>query len=146
MNIRLYGVVGAIIIFLIAILGIGLIIKLFVSLLVLIIGTMVCINRISTLSDNNALISEREDINKKTYQFRQYIFNLSKEKITFTLDRRITGSRIIDESLQEILDFIIRDYVQSWYSSITDDKEFLYSVRNNAQKIAINIANRCVKY
>ncbi|XP_043686176.1 sorting nexin-13-like isoform X1 [Vespula pensylvanica] len=142
MNIRLYGVVGAIIIFLIAILGIGLIIKLFVSLLVLIIGTMVCINRISTLSDNNALISEREDINKKTYQFRQYIFNLSKEKITFTLDRRITGSRIIDESLQEILDFIIRDYVQSWYSSITDDKEFLYSVRNNAQKIAINIANR----
>ncbi|XP_043498083.1 sorting nexin-13-like isoform X2 [Polistes fuscatus] len=142
MNIRLYGIVGAITILLIAIFGLGVIVKIFICLLILILGIMICVNRISTLSDNNSLISEREDIIKKTDKFRQYIFNLSKEKITFTLDRRITGSRIIDESLQEILDFIIRDYVQSWYGSITDDKEFLYSVRNNAQKIAINIANR----
>ncbi|KAK2580520.1 hypothetical protein KPH14_006255 [Odynerus spinipes] len=142
MNIRLYGIIGAIIILLISVLGIGVIIKIFICLLAIIIGTMTCVNRIYTLNDNNAVMSEREDVIKKTDQFRQYILNLSKEKITFTLDRRITGSRIIDESLQEILDFIIRDYVQSWYSSITDDKEFLYSVRNNAQKIAINIANR----
>lgn len=69
--------------------------------------------------------SEREDLIKKTEKFRQvsinceivrhsfttchimfhilrlqYILDLSRERMTFTLDRRITGSRIIDESLQ----------------------------------------------
>lgn len=69
--------------------------------------------------------SEREDLTKKTEKFRQvtenfeivcrsfatcgiifhvlylqYILDLSKERMTFTLDRRITGSRVIDESLQ----------------------------------------------
>ncbi|KYN13761.1 Sorting nexin-13, partial [Trachymyrmex cornetzi] len=42
----------------------------------------------------------------------------------------------------EILDFLIRDYVEPWYSVVTDDEEFIYSVRDTAQKIAINVANR----
>ena len=81
----------------------------------------------------------------------------------------MTGSHIIDESLQvsvttifvhekiltltkicyyhlvilkEILDFILRDYVEPWYSILTNDEEFTKSVRDTAQKIAINIANR----
>lgn len=35
--------------------------------------------------------------------------------------------------------------MEPWYSVITDDEEFIYSVRDTAQKIAINIANRYVK-
>lgn len=45
-------------------------------------------------------------------------------------------------SLQEILDFVLRDYVEPWYSVLTDDEEFTKSVRDTAQKIAINVANR----
>lgn len=34
--------------------------------------------------------------------------------------------------------------MEPWYSIVTDDEEFIYSVRDTAQKIAINIANRYV--
>lgn len=106
----------------------------------------------------------------------QYLEGISKRKVTFTLDKRVTGSHIIDESLQvrlcqsigaivseveifsfeislinviafasqEILDFILRDYVEPWYGILSDDEEFTKSVRDTAQKIAINIANRLI--
>ncbi|KAL6259662.1 hypothetical protein P5V15_009578 [Pogonomyrmex californicus] len=142
MNVPLYGVLGATATLLAYILGIGTIVKLLICLLALILGTLICIYRTYSPNLDNVIKSEREDLTKKTEKFRQYILDLSKEKMTFTLDRRITGSRIIDESLQEILDFLIRDYVEPWYSVVTDDEEFIYSVRDTAQKIAINVANR----
>lgn len=142
MNVPLYGLLGVVAALLVYIVGIGMIVKLFICLLALILGIMTCIYRTYGANLDNAVKSEREDLDKKTEKLRQYILDLSKQKMTFTLDRRITGSRIIDESLQEILDFVIRDYVEPWYSVITDDEEFIYSVRDTAQKIAINIANR----
>ncbi|XP_020290233.1 sorting nexin-13-like isoform X2 [Pseudomyrmex gracilis] len=142
MNVPLYGVLGASVTLLAYILGIGTIVKLLICLLALILGTLICVYKTYSPNLDNVIKCEREDLTKKTEKFRQYILDLSKEKMTFTLDRRITGSRIIDESLQEILDFLIRDYVEPWYSVITDDEEFIYSVRDTAQKIAINIANR----
>ncbi|KAL6437310.1 hypothetical protein ACFW04_005074 [Cataglyphis niger] len=142
MNVPLYGVLGAAAILFAYILGIETIAKLLVCLLALILGTLICIYRTYSPNLDNVIKSEREDITKKTEKFRQYILDLSKERMTFTLDKRITGSRIIDESLQEILDFLIRDYVEPWYSVVTDDEEFIYSVRDTAQKIAINVANR----
>lgn len=30
-------------------------------------------------------------------------------------DRRLTGSQIIDDQLQDILSYLIRDYVLPWY-------------------------------
>ncbi|XP_043510424.1 sorting nexin-13-like isoform X2 [Frieseomelitta varia] len=142
MNVPLYGLLGVAAAVLVYVVGIGMIAKLFVCLLALILGIFTCIYRTYGANVDNAVKSEREDLNKKTEKLRQYILDLSNQKMTFTLDRRITGSRIIDESLQEILDFVIRDYVEPWYSIITDDEEFIYSVRDTAQKIAINIANR----
>ncbi|XP_053985689.1 sorting nexin-13-like isoform X1 [Hylaeus volcanicus] len=142
MNIPLYGLLGVAAALFIYLVGIGTIVKLFICLIALLLGTITCIFRTYSPNLDNVIKSEREDLNKKTEKFRQYILELSKQKSNFTLDRRITGSRIIDESLQEILDFVIRDYVEPWYNVITDDEEFIYSVRDTAQKIAINIANQ----
>jgi len=87
---------------------------------------LICVYRTYSPNIDDVIKSEREDITKKTEKFRQvsrryhnnpiivhtcsaiishtsslqYIVDLSKKKMTFTLDRRITGSRIIDESLQ----------------------------------------------
>ncbi|XP_017794033.1 PREDICTED: sorting nexin-13-like [Habropoda laboriosa] len=142
MNVPLYGLLGVATALFVYLVGIGTIVKLFICLLALILGTITCVYRTYGANLDNVIKSEREDLHKKTEKFRQHILDLSKQKLSFTLDKRITGSRIIDESLQEILDFIIRDYVEPWYSIITDDEEFIYSVRDTAQKIAINIANR----
>lgn len=60
-------------------------------------------------------------------------------------DNRVTGSELIDSSLQEILGYIIRDYVTPWYSLISMDTEFSDStVKRTAQTLAINISNRYV--
>ncbi|CAG9855944.1 unnamed protein product [Phyllotreta striolata] len=58
-------------------------------------------------------------------------------------DHRVTGSELIDSSLQEILGYVIRDYVSNWYNIITRDPEFPnVTVRRTAQTFAINISNR----
>ncbi|KAJ8917534.1 hypothetical protein NQ315_005583 [Exocentrus adspersus] len=66
----------------------------------------------------------------------------SPKKVQKT-DSRVTGSELIDSSLQEILGYVIRDYVTSWYTLISRDTEFTdVTVRHSAQAFAINIANR----
>lgn len=68
---------------------------------------------------------------------------LSSPKKVPKADNRVTGSELIDSSLQEILGYIIRDYIQPWYLLISADKDFLNnSVRQTAQTFAINISNR----
>lgn len=103
---------------------------------------MACIYRKYTPRLEDEVESMRENLYKKTEKLRRNLKELSQAKVTFTLDKRVTGSHIIDESLQEILDFVLRDYVEPWYSSLTDDEEFTKSVRDTAQKVAINVANR----
>lgn len=67
---------------------------------------------------------------------------LSPKKVQKT-DHRVTGSELIDSSLQEVLGYIIRDYIQPWYSLISRDKEFTdVTIRKTAQTLAINISNR----
>ncbi|XP_017768744.1 PREDICTED: sorting nexin-13-like isoform X2 [Nicrophorus vespilloides] len=58
-------------------------------------------------------------------------------------DHRVTGSELIDTSLQEILGYVIRDYVSPWYNLISTNEDLPQkSVRKSAQKLAINISNR----
>lgn len=58
-------------------------------------------------------------------------------------DNRVTGSDLIDSSLQEILGYIIRDYVTPWYSLISTDSDFPETtVKRTAQTLAINMSNR----
>lgn len=78
-----------------------------------------------------------------TYFLLQLAQSLKKSKNAQKQDRRVTGSDVIDSSLQEIFGYIIRDYVQPWYGLISNDSDFLESgVRKSAQTLAINISNR----
>ncbi|KAH1004594.1 sorting nexin-13 isoform X1 [Dendroctonus ponderosae] len=68
---------------------------------------------------------------------------LSSPKKVPKSDNRVTGSELIDSSLQEILGYIIRDYIEPWYRLISMDSEFpQLAVRQTAQTFAINISNR----
>ncbi|XP_023020353.2 sorting nexin-13 [Leptinotarsa decemlineata] len=74
---------------------------------------------------------------------KQIVQQLESPKKVQKTDSRVTGSELIDSSLQEILGYIIRDYVSSWYSLVTRDIEFTdVTVRHSAQTFAINISNR----
>lgn len=61
-----------------------------------------------------------------------------------TLDRRLTGANNIDEQLQEILDYVFRDYIEVWYKEITDDRQFLFELRKVFNRAISNFASRYV--
>ncbi|XP_034946039.1 sorting nexin-13-like [Chelonus insularis] len=142
MNLLFLGGIGTCAILFIAVFGLVAVFKLFICLLALILGILTCIYKKYVPNLENEVKFIRENLYKKTEKIQRNLREFSKSTVTFTLDKRVTGSHIIDESLQEILDFIMRDYVEPWYGVLTDDEEFTKSVRDTAQKIAINIANR----
>ena len=58
-------------------------------------------------------------------------------------DKRMTGSTVIDDVLQEVSDYIYRDYVHSWYKRISDDeKRFQYDIRKTVQRVRAPGLNR----
>lgn len=61
---------------------------------------------------------------------------------TYKLDKRLTGSPLIDENLQEILGYIIRDEIEPWYDKVSSHPEFPHQVRSTAQEVIINLSNR----
>ncbi|EFX88798.1 hypothetical protein DAPPUDRAFT_41687, partial [Daphnia pulex] len=60
-----------------------------------------------------------------------------------SVDKRLSGSSIIDDAVQDVFQYIIRDYVENWYSLVTKETEFLFESKQFLQKIAINASNRC---
>ncbi|KAM7177255.1 sorting nexin-13 isoform 4-T4 [Macrochelys suwanniensis] len=58
------------------------------------------------------------------------------------IDRRLTGANIIDEPLQQVLQFSLRDYVQYWYYTLSDDESFLLEIRQALQNALIQFSTR----
>ncbi|KAK9499578.1 hypothetical protein O3M35_002596 [Rhynocoris fuscipes] len=83
---------------------------------------------------------------KQNVGFAPYIYEVAekmkKTKKDFKVDRRLTGSQVIDEQLQEILDYIIRDYVYPWYDLVSDSEEVPHEIRVAAQNVIVAFANR----
>ncbi|XP_065667120.1 sorting nexin-13 isoform X3 [Hydra vulgaris] len=72
-----------------------------------------------------------------------FIFEkINKAPYDYKYDKRMTGSSGIDDVIQEILHYFLRDYIHNWYLSITDDERFLYELRQTIQHIVIMFATR----
>lgn len=54
----------------------------------------------------------------------------------------MSGSSVIDDALQDLLQYIIRDYVDIWFYTLSKELEFPNESRQFLQKIAINASNR----
>uniref|UniRef100_V9K7T7 Sorting nexin-13 n=1 Tax=Callorhinchus milii TaxID=7868 RepID=V9K7T7_CALMI len=67
---------------------------------------------------------------------------IKRENGSIKIDRRLTGSNIIDEPLQQVLQFALRDYIQYWYYTLSDDESFLLEVRQTIQNALIEFAIR----
>ncbi|XP_017282310.1 sorting nexin-13 isoform X3 [Kryptolebias marmoratus] len=58
------------------------------------------------------------------------------------IDRRLTGSSIIDEPLQQVIQFALRDYIQYWYYTLSEDESFLLEIRQTLQTALIQFSTR----
>lgn len=55
----------------------------------------------------------------------------------------ISGQKQVDHLLHTIIDYILRDYIDSWFSSLTENKEFSeFRTRNCIEESLQNICNR----
>ncbi|XP_071956035.1 sorting nexin-13-like isoform X2 [Antedon mediterranea] len=72
----------------------------------------------------------------------QVVKGLRKADNDYKRDKRLTGSNIIDEQLQEVFELAFRDYIHDWYFQLSDHEEFLYNVRQTTQSVIITFANR----
>ncbi|XP_071451053.1 sorting nexin-13-like [Hetaerina americana] len=67
-------------------------------------------------------------------------FGFSKE--SQKVDKRLTGSTVIDDSLQEILAYVFRDYIYPWYERISPNEEFPKEIRQVARTVVVEFASR----
>uniref|UniRef100_UPI00398E6799 sorting nexin-13 isoform X6 n=1 Tax=Pristiophorus japonicus TaxID=55135 RepID=UPI00398E6799 len=67
---------------------------------------------------------------------------MKRESRQIKIDRRLTGSSIIDEPLQQVIQFALRDYIQYWYYTLSDDESFLLEVRQTIQNALVQFATR----
>ncbi|XP_035286952.1 sorting nexin-13-like isoform X5 [Anguilla anguilla] len=58
------------------------------------------------------------------------------------IDRRVTGSNIIDEPLQQVIQFALRDYIQYWYYTLSEDESFLLEIRQTVQYALVQFSTR----
>ncbi|XP_015281695.1 PREDICTED: sorting nexin-13 isoform X3 [Gekko japonicus] len=70
------------------------------------------------------------------------IDEMKQENKSIKIDRRLTGAYIIDEPLQQVIQFSLRDYVQYWYYTLSDDDSFLVEIRKTLQNALIKFSTR----
>ncbi|KAJ0055382.1 hypothetical protein NL108_016678, partial [Boleophthalmus pectinirostris] len=58
------------------------------------------------------------------------------------IDRRLTGSSYIDEPLQQVIQFALRDYIQYWYYTLSEDESFLLEIRQTLQNALVQFSTR----
>lgn len=58
------------------------------------------------------------------------------------IDRRLTGSNFIDEPLQQVIQFALRDYIQYWYYTLSEDDSFLLEIRQTLQNALVQFSTR----
>ncbi|XP_032901781.1 sorting nexin-13 isoform X2 [Amblyraja radiata] len=67
---------------------------------------------------------------------------MKRETRQIKIDRRLTGSSIIDEPLQQVIQFALRDYIQYWYYTLSNDETFLLEIRQTIQNALVQFATR----
>lgn len=67
---------------------------------------------------------------------------MKREARPIKIDRRVTGANMIDEPLQQVIQFSLRDYVQYWYYTLSEDESFLLEIRQTIQNALLQFSAR----
>ncbi|XP_035286822.1 sorting nexin-13-like isoform X1 [Anguilla anguilla] len=73
---------------------------------------------------------------------RKVVEEMKAESSTIKIDRRLTGSSVIDEPLQQVIQFALRDYIQYWYYTLGNDENFLLEIQQTVQTALVQLSAR----
>lgn len=65
-----------------------------------------------------------------------------KPKNDIKLEKRITGSPVIDDQLQVIVEYILRDFVTPWYLEISPNPQFILQLQQGLQQSLTSLSNK----
>uniref|UniRef100_A0A6M2DLF5 Putative sorting nexin-13-like isoform x1 n=1 Tax=Xenopsylla cheopis TaxID=163159 RepID=A0A6M2DLF5_XENCH len=98
--------------------------------------------------DSGLLENPLEDRNTNN-GIKNIVSTLSEKRprTTHKTDSRLTGSDVIDRALRDIVTYILRDYVHSWYNKITnlpndDERSFDKAIRSSIQYAVSRVSER----
>ncbi|KJE91062.1 hypothetical protein CAOG_02257 [Capsaspora owczarzaki ATCC 30864] len=86
----------------------------------------------STVSNATAATNSLSNLNTSSRQQQQQA----------KVDRRMTGSSVVDDVLHNLIDLHLRDYVDWWYKDVSDDPSFLLALKAMASTATVKFANR----
>ena len=125
--------------------GVGGVLSLLVYLVTLSLGFLIVIgnhsfqkSQFESKRSENMLLS-KEETNRGIGRAFEC---LEQSQHNFKYDKRLTGSSSLDATLQEVLEYFIRDYIEYWYERISDHESFLYHIRQVLQRAVIKFASR----
>ncbi|BES92879.1 Sorting nexin C terminal [Nesidiocoris tenuis] len=119
--------------------GLAFCIVFIISILLFLLGIATTVYWRQTKSLEDYLGLESLDYAHHMYEV---VEKLRAEKTILKADKRLTGSHVIDEQLQEILDFVIRDFVYPWYDQVSDNEEIPHEIRVAIQNVIVGFSNR----
>ncbi|XP_022080022.1 sorting nexin-13-like isoform X2 [Acanthaster planci] len=107
-------------------------------------GVTVLYNVFSKKESQAALerITPNSKLENETIGLGKLVERLQETPRTYKSDKRLTGAKIIDGQLQEVLLLGFRDYIHPWYHHLSDEGQFLYEVRQCTQSCIINLATK----
>ncbi|KAJ8313916.1 hypothetical protein KUTeg_008477 [Tegillarca granosa] len=79
------------------------------------------------------LLMKDVDLSKSRSGIRQIMSHMEKTTRFKNFDKRMTGASVIDEVLQEVLEFATKDYIKSWYRQVSDHDGFLLDIRQSKE-------------
>jgi sorting nexin-13 len=77
-----------------------------------------------------------------------YYFLVTDSKLTrndskkFKVNRALSGNPDIDSVIHRILDYIFRDFIESWYNQVSENKDFKTETRTLTEECLINFIKR----
>ncbi|XP_064647759.1 sorting nexin-13-like isoform X2 [Lineus longissimus] len=88
------------------------------------------------------LTSKYQRLPKPDIGIKKLVQEVRSAQTKYKTDKRLTGANIIDEVLQEVLFYLFRDYIKSWYRKISDHESFPHDIRLTMQRVIIAFSER----
>lgn len=101
-----------------------------------------CVIAVVSMKNSPHVFNPSEPLPYPSNGIKNIVKSMKINDVPMKLDKRLTGANVIDSPLQEVLHYLLRDFIESWYSKISKDQSFLTHLRHSIQKMIVSFSNQ----